>query len=422
MVLGRFTMVLAAALLCSGCVSKGVHTQTLAELEATRLAAEAAKKRSAAELEALKSQSTAEMDAIKNRSAAEVEALKQQAAADIERLQNEKSQLGEEIAKLQQQASEESARATALESERDQEIAKLRELTADHEAVTAKLAALTEELVGLKHRGEQLTAEYQTAEAKLAAATNELGSQKHRVQQLTSSLAAVTEEAARVKQETEAATEEVHKQQEALRAAEQALEKSRQEQVALQTQFEKEQTEKEREIQRLTQTQVDLSKTLQSEIAKGEIRIQQVADRLTINMVDRVLFDSGQGQVRPAGLKVLKRVSDILKTVADKQIRIEGHTDNMPIRGRLKERFPTNWELSTMRATSVVRYLVDQGGVDPANISAVGYADMRPIALNDTEEGRSANRRIEIVLYPKDLKQIVQSAIETSSSATVRTQ
>src|SRR6185503_11899727 len=111
-------------------------------------------------------------------------------------------------------------------------------------------------------------------------------------------------------------------------------------------------------------------------------------------------------QVKPAGVKVLKQVSDILKTVTDKQIRIEGHTDNVPISSKLQDKFKTNWELSTARATTVVRYLIDQGGVQPQALSAVGYADTHPIASNESEEGRSSNRRIEIVLYPKDLSQV----------------
>jgi len=170
--------------------------------------------------------------------------------------------------------------------------------------------------------------------------------------------------------------------------------------------LEKERAAKEAEIQRLTQTHAELTKSLEAEIAKGDIKIKQVRDRLTINMVDRVLFDSGQSKVKPAGLQVLKQVSDILKKVTDKQIRIEGHTDNVPIGVKLKDRFPTNWELSTARATSVVRYLIEEGGVDRATLLAVGYADTRPLAGNDTEEGRTANRRIEIALYPKDLSEI----------------
>src|SRR5205823_4258706 len=142
--------------------------------------------------------------------------------------------------------------------------------------------------------------------------------------------------------------------------------------MAEKARLEEERAAKEAEIQRLTQTHADLTKSLEAEIAKGDIRIKQVRDRLTINMVDRVLFDSGQGQVKPAGLRVLKQVRDILKNVTDKQIRIEGHTDNVPIGGKLKTRFPSNWELSTARATSVVRYLIEEGGVNRANLSAVG--------------------------------------------------
>src|SRR6185436_8020111 len=173
---------------------------------------------------------------------------------------------------------------------------------------------------------------------------------------------------------------------------------------------------KEEEVARLTRTQEELSKSLQDEIAKGNITIQQVQDRLTINMVDRVLFDSGQAQVKPAGVEVLTQVGDVLNKVTDKQIRIEGHTDNVPISTKLQSRYKTNWELSTARATVVVRHLIDRGGVDRQHISAVGYADTHPIAPNDSEVGRSSNRRIEIVLYPKDLKEIA-GQVKASTAA-----
>ncbi len=171
--------------------------------------------------------------------------------------------------------------------------------------------------------------------------------------------------------------------------------------------LEKERAAKEAEIQRLTKTQEDLSKSLKAEIERGDIKIKQVRDRLTINMVEKVLFNSGQALVKPEGLTVLKSVSDILKNVNDKQIRIEGHTDNVPIGVKLRDKFPTNWELSTGRATNVVRYFIEHGGVNRENLEAVGYADTRPVADNETEEGRTANRRIEIALFPKDLSAIV---------------
>jgi chemotaxis protein MotB len=173
--------------------------------------------------------------------------------------------------------------------------------------------------------------------------------------------------------------------------------------------LEKERGAKEAEIERLTRTQQELSKSLQAEIERGDITIKQVRDRLTINMVEKVLFNSGQAQVKPAGLNVLTQVSDVLKSVTDKQIRIEGHTDNVPIGVKIRDKFPTNWELSTARATNVVRFFIDRGGVSRESLEAVGFADTRPVASNDTEAGRTENRRIEIVLYPRDLSQVVEA-------------
>ena len=215
---------------------------------------------------------------------------------------------------------------------------------------------------------------------------------KQRVAGLTSELAALGEEAADVKQERDRLQSTVEEERARLKAGE-----------AERARLEQERAAKEAEIARLTRTHEDLTNSLKAEIEKGDIKIKQVRDRLTINMVDRVLFDSGQAQVKPAGLKVLKQVSDVLKKVTDKQVRIEGHTDNVPIGVKLREKFATNWELSTARATSVVRYLIEEGGVDRTMLAAGGYADTRAVESNDTDAGKAANRRIEIVLYPKDL-------------------
>ena len=143
------------------------------------------------------------------------------------------------------------------------------------------------------------------------------------------------------------------------------------------------------------------------EIEKGKIKIQQIRDRLTITVVDRVLFESGSDTITPEGMNLLNEVGAVLRDVTDRRIRINGHTDNVQIGPKLRDRFKTNWELSTARATSVVRYLVDHAGIAPALLTAAGHAYTQPVADNDSEEGRSQNRRIEIVLYPKDLKSIV---------------
>jgi len=92
-------------------------------------------------------------------------------------------------------------------------------------------------------------------------------------------------------------------------------------------------------------------------------------------------------------------VAGILKNVKDKQIIVEGHTDNVPISSFLASKFPSNWELSSARAISVVRFL-QQNGIDPSFLGATGYGEFRPISPNDTEDNRAMNRRVEIILIP----------------------
>jgi len=161
-------------------------------------------------------------------------------------------------------------------------------------------------------------------------------------------------------------------------------------------------TLKEDELRRLRGTYDSLVKDLESEIAKGEIKVKQIRDRLTVQLVEKILFDSGKADIKPQGKAVLDKVGSVLSNITDKQIRIEGYTDSMPIGAALRGKIPTNWELSTQRATIVLRYLQDKAGVDGKYLSAVGYGPHRPVAANDTEDGRAENRRIEIVLTPLD--------------------
>ncbi|MFH2074643.1 MAG: OmpA family protein, partial [Pseudomonadota bacterium] len=109
----------------------------------------------------------------------------------------------------------------------------------------------------------------------------------------------------------------------------------------------------------------------------------------------------GRAEVKSEGLEVLKRVVEILKTVTDKIIRVEGHTDNVPIGGILAKRYPTNWELSAARAINITRSL-EKEGLDPALLSAAAFGEYQPVADNETPEGRAKNRRIAIILLPKE--------------------
>ena len=155
------------------------------------------------------------------------------------------------------------------------------------------------------------------------------------------------------------------------------------------------------EMGRISESHNKLVKELKDEIARGEVNINEMKGRLTVNVLDRILFDLGKAEIKPSGRKLLNRIAPVLNQARNRDIEIQGHTDNLPIRGELQRKFPTNWELSTARATTVVRYLQEKCGVDAGRLTAAGYSYYRPIASNETKQGRQQNRRIEIVLKPK---------------------
>jgi chemotaxis protein MotB len=166
---------------------------------------------------------------------------------------------------------------------------------------------------------------------------------------------------------------------------------------------------KAEEIDRLKATYDTLMADMKAEIEQGQVTITKLADRLSVSMVDRILFPSGEAEITPAGLKVLQRVGNVLRNAENKVIRVEGHTDNVPISDKLADRFPTNWELSTARASNVVRFLQEKVSIDPARLEAVGLSEFHPVAGNATAQGRSRNRRIEIALLP-DLREVPTAA------------
>ncbi len=149
----------------------------------------------------------------------------------------------------------------------------------------------------------------------------------------------------------------------------------------------------------MTETREDLIQELQQEIDAGHVKISQMNNQLSVQIIDRILFSTGSDTVNPEGKTLLKKLSHSLQKIK-KKIRIEGHTDNIPILGLLAGKYPTNWELSTGRATQVVRYLLTQG-VSPGQLLAVGMAQHNPVASNETPEGRQENRRIEVVISQK---------------------
>lgn len=148
----------------------------------------------------------------------------------------------------------------------------------------------------------------------------------------------------------------------------------------------------------MQEAQAALRERLSTELASGEIELRGGgASELSVAVGDSILFAPGQAELNPRGQEVLSRVVASLGSLSDRRIRVEGHTDATPLTGQNAERFETNWELSTARATTVVRFL-ESHGIDGSRLVAIGHGPHRPVADNDSGRGRRRNRRIEIVL------------------------
>jgi chemotaxis protein MotB len=152
------------------------------------------------------------------------------------------------------------------------------------------------------------------------------------------------------------------------------------------------------EIERL---RAELEHSLAVEIEHQEVSVHLGPEGLVLSLQEAGFFDSGSAQMRPESREKFLRVVQVISE-QPYRLRVEGHTDDVPIHN---ERFSSNWELSTSRATEVVRLLMLQGGVRPENLAAAGYAEFHPAGDNSTEEGRRTNRRVDIVVLTTTLRQ-----------------
>ncbi|OGQ60901.1 MAG: hypothetical protein A3J24_03265 [Deltaproteobacteria bacterium RIFCSPLOWO2_02_FULL_53_8] len=367
-----FLLSAAAVILFAGCVSSGTHEEVVSQSEARRVkvdelskdveTAKGENEKLKRELSSLAATKQAEVDRLK----AQLDELSNKGimtSKEIEDLKTEKDRLdvsdlakGKELASLRKSLDEQ---LIAKQGELDALKVKLDEQTAGSNALMKEIDALKQDKTGL-------TGSLQTKSDEIAL--------------LNATLINLTKENDYLKREVD----------------------------RLQMKSGEISAQKEQELARVKTTYESLVKEMEKEIEKGDIKITQAVDRLSVNMVEKILFDSGRADVKSDGLKVLDRVGKVLKSVTDRQIRVEGHTDNKAIGGRLRGKYPTNWELSTARAANVVRFLEDKVGLDRKLLSVAGMADNKPVASNDTLEGRSANRRIEIILLPLDVDRVLE--------------
>ncbi|MDD5477227.1 MAG: OmpA family protein [Candidatus Omnitrophica bacterium] len=156
------------------------------------------------------------------------------------------------------------------------------------------------------------------------------------------------------------------------------------------------------QLDELSRSKSLLEQKLSREINDKQIKLQMMEKGLVITVVGDLLFDSGKAKIRSEAYPLLDKVSSVLKdNMRQFNVGIEGHTDNAPIK---HSGWKSNWELSSARALSVLHYLDKDQGISPERLSAIGYGEYRPVASNETKDGRKQNRRVEIVILPNVTK------------------
>jgi len=156
------------------------------------------------------------------------------------------------------------------------------------------------------------------------------------------------------------------------------------------------------QLDELSRSKSMLEDKLSQEINDKQIKLQMMEKGLVITVVGDLLFDSGKAKIKTDAYPLLNKISSVLKNnMAQFNVGIEGHTDNVPIK---VSGWKSNWELSSARALSVLHYLVNDQGISPERLSAIGYGEYQPVASNETRDGRLQNRRVEIVILPNITK------------------
>ena len=173
-----------------------------------------------------------------------------------------------------------------------------------------------------------------------------------------------------------------------------------------------------RDKEAITASRKGFEDDMRAALESKDVTISQLQGKLTVSILDRVMFESGEAVLKADGEAVMLKVASVLKQHPTLKVHVIGHTDNVPMRLGARSRFPSNWELSTARALAAVRFLTEKGGVDPRQLGAVGYGEFRPIADNSTAQGRARNRRIAITVVPDEM--VGSDAVPTAVSATTR--
>lgn len=151
-----------------------------------------------------------------------------------------------------------------------------------------------------------------------------------------------------------------------------------------------------------------IAKYLKERGMEGVVQLEKNRRGLVIRFKDATLFDFGAAEIRESSKQILGGLAEILTAITN-EVTIEGHTDNVPI--KKTHIYKDNWELSTARSCNVLRFFIEESGLEPARLSAIGYGEYKPIAPNNTEENRAKNRRVDVVILASDEKALDGSRI-----------
>lgn len=144
---------------------------------------------------------------------------------------------------------------------------------------------------------------------------------------------------------------------------------------------------------------IEIAKLIKEYNLENNLNVGIEKRGLVVSIKSHVLFDSGVAQINSDSMELMDRIGKLFEPLSNHQIRVEGHTDNVPIN---TSQYPSNWELSSARATNVLQYLIPHANLDPSKVSAVGYGEFRPKYPNDTAENRAKNRRVDIVIVKEE--------------------
>jgi len=257
---------------------------------------------------------------------------------------------------------------------------------------------------------------HEAALAEMDSIRQSLGSAQEEINRNQQQIKKTEQELDAAKMQNALAQEEISRNQQQIKKAEQKLESAKMQVVSAVEELMKLEARKQDLQEELSESQAQMTtlrnienetkrrnqiyekfvNRLKTMIDGGQLTVSIEQGRIVINLPNNVLFKSGSANLNPEGEEALTQIASVLSQFSDRRFQIEGHTDNKPIKSA---RFPSNWELSTSRALTVVHLLTDMD-VDPENISAAGFGEFRPRADNEIEEGRQLNRRIEIIMLP----------------------